>query len=180
MRLPSGKVTYRISCVCDCGQTREVFVWALIQGKTGSCGCDKSRYTKTTGERNYAFKGFKEIRFAYWNIIRSRAAARSIPFELTIEYAWGLYEQQHRLCALSGVGLAFGVNAGSKPSNTTASLDRIDNSKGYVEGNVQWVHKTINLMRNVLPVGDFKDWCKRVALWTGAHVAESSCKQVQA
>ena len=29
----------------------------------------------------------------------------------------------------------------------TASLDRIDSSKGYIEGNVQWVHKSVNIMK---------------------------------
>ena len=30
---------------------------------------------------------------------------------------------------------------------TTASLDRIDSNKGYVEGNVQWVHVDVNYMK---------------------------------
>ncbi len=89
------------------------------------------------------------------------AANRSLPFELTMEYAWDLYEQQKCLCALSGIPIGFGAT--SKNSNTSASLDRIDNAKGYVEGNVQWVHKSINLMRNVLTVEKFIEWCKRVA-----------------
>ena len=29
----------------------------------------------------------------------------------------------------------------------TASLDRIDSKKGYIEGNIQWVHKDINRMK---------------------------------
>ena len=29
----------------------------------------------------------------------------------------------------------------------TASLDRIDPTKGYIEGNIQWVHKDVNRMK---------------------------------
>lgn len=32
----------------------------------------------------------------------------------------------------------------------TASLDRIDSSKGYIPGNVQWVHKDVNKMKLAL------------------------------
>ena len=33
----------------------------------------------------------------------------------------------------------------------TASLDRIDSSKGYTEDNIQWVHKDVNQMKMDLP-----------------------------
>lgn len=45
----------------------------------------------------------------------------------------------------------------------TASIDRIDNSKGYVEGNVQWVHKEINKMKFTKSDIDFVHFCTLVA-----------------
>ena len=45
----------------------------------------------------------------------------------------------------------------------TASLDRIDNSKGYEVGNIQWVHKEINMMRGPLPIDRFIELCGFVA-----------------
>jgi hypothetical protein len=48
-------------------------------------------------------------------------------------------------------------------SDGTASLDRIDNSKGYIVGNVWWVHKDINTMKMDFPLEQFRSYCKRVS-----------------
>jgi hypothetical protein len=48
-------------------------------------------------------------------------------------------------------------------STGTASLDRIDSSKGYEEGNIQWVHKHINFMKRTYSQEYFIDMCKKVA-----------------
>jgi hypothetical protein len=42
----------------------------------------------------------------------------------------------------------------------SASLDRIDSSKGYVKGNVQWTHKTVNIMKQAMSDEELIDWCK--------------------
>jgi len=59
---------------------------------------------------------------------------------------------------LSGLDISF--------TGKTASLDRIDNEKGYVEGNVQWVHKDINNMKHTYPNDYFVNLCQQVALHT--------------
>jgi hypothetical protein len=48
---------------------------------------------------------------------------------------------------------------------TTASLDRIDSSKGYTIDNVQWVHKTVNLMKRELNQQDFIDICNKISYY---------------
>jgi hypothetical protein len=45
---------------------------------------------------------------------------------------------------------------------TTASLDRIDSSKGYIKTNVQWVHKKVNKMKQDTSVDEFKHYCKLI------------------
>jgi hypothetical protein len=45
----------------------------------------------------------------------------------------------------------------------TASLDRIDNSQGYINGNIQWVHKIINRIKMDLNTSYFVELCKKVA-----------------
>ena len=45
----------------------------------------------------------------------------------------------------------------------SASLDRIDNNIGYIEGNVQWVHKWINVMKGAMSNECFIFLCNKVA-----------------
>lgn len=164
-RLPSGRSSPKAHVVCDCGTRKVVWLTGLVGSATTSCGCDKSRYQKMSGAGHYKFKGHGEIRAGFWSSCREGAHDRKIPFDVSIEYAWQLFQAQGGRCVLSGVPIAFYPG---KLSNSTASLDRIDNAKGYVEGNIQWVHKVVNIMRNTLTVEAFFDWC-RCVVKTLAH-----------
>jgi hypothetical protein len=66
--------------------------------------------------------------------------------------------------ALAGVKLAdFGIAKKTAAGHRgTASLDRIDSTLGYVTGNVQWVHKSVNHMKSDTPEEEFVEWCRRI------------------
>lgn len=89
------------------------------------------------------------------------ARDRKIEFNLTIEYLWELYLLQKKKCALTGEDLCFGKY--TKDISRTASLDRVDSAKGYIVGNVQWVHKDINLIKGQYSQSYFISLCRRVA-----------------
>jgi hypothetical protein len=46
--------------------------------------------------------------------------------------------------------------------NQTASLDRIDSTKGYLVGNVQWVHKDINNIKQDYTVDELMKYCELI------------------
>jgi hypothetical protein len=48
-------------------------------------------------------------------------------------------------------------------NKNTASLDRIDSSRGYIEGNVQWVHKMANMCKQHYSQKRFIDMCIAVS-----------------
>ena len=48
---------------------------------------------------------------------------------------------------------------------STASLDRIDSSEGYVPGNVQWVHLVVNDLKSNMPQEEFLNWCRDIAAY---------------
>jgi hypothetical protein len=92
------------------------------------------------------------------NRLRANAKSRGYRLEATKEEIWALFLSQKERCSLTNVPLAL-----SARGTTTASLDRIDSSRGYTLDNLQWVHKVINLMKRDLPQSDFVLWCRRVA-----------------
>jgi len=93
------------------------------------------------------------------------AKERGLDFEVTKEEVFQLFEAQGRRCSLSGVSITLASTyEDHRNGGTTASLDRIDSSKGYILGNVQWVHVAINMMKGPLTDEDFVRWCRKVVL----------------
>lgn len=78
---------------------------------------------------------------------------------MTIQDAWNLYERQGGRCALTGWDL---VISAPKVSSITASLDRINSKEGYSPNNTQWVHKDVNIAKNVYSQEYFVQMCRSV------------------
>jgi hypothetical protein len=149
---------YLYRCLCDCGKWKIVPRNLLLPPtKTGSCGCQ----WHPLGSTNQRWAGHGEISGTHWIAIVQGAEQRDLPFEITIEEAWTKFIAQDSRCALTGGLLTFGE--GVRDPGRTASLDRIDSSKGYVVGNVQWVSKLINRMKWDLREDEFIALCRAVA-----------------
>lgn len=152
----------RWNCNCECGKTCSILGTHLKQGKIGSCGCDRKK-----GNAHNLWQGYGEISGNFWHnhIVRSANGSKgkraALELSITKEYAWNLFLSQNRKCALSGIILTFPFM--TKDKSYTASLDRIDSRLGYVEGNVQWVHKDINLMKNKFNNNYFISVCKLIS-----------------
>jgi hypothetical protein len=109
---------------------------------------------------NCGFKGLhEEMAISWFNKFKSSAASRGYEFHLTPEIIWRLYLQQGKKCNLSGIPIGFS----GKAINNTTSIDRIDNSLGYTEENVQLLHVKINMMKHALDQDEFISLCKKVA-----------------
>lgn len=150
-------------CVCVCGIIKNIRATSLISGGTKSCGClfkECAENKKILLENlNFRWKGYEEIAGNFWSHIKKHAVNRNYSFEITIKDAWNVFIRQNKKCALSNIDL---IMKGS--TYRTASLDRIDNTKGYTIDNIQWVHKDINIMKNDHNQDYFIDLCKKVAL----------------
>ena len=150
--------TRRYLCECDCGTQKVLKRKSLVRGETTSCGCNWVK----SNVKHPSWKGHGDIPLDFFTTIKRGAKQRNIEFDITIEYIWDLLIHQNRKCALSGLDLKFSKIRKDKTTQT-CSLDRIDSSCGYLKGNVQWVHKRINIMKNKLLDKDFIYFCLMVA-----------------
>ena len=138
---------------CDCGNFK--IIKDKHFGTLTSCG----HLIKRKGNQSPYYKGYKNVSGTYFNNIKRHAKTRKILFSINIEYINNLLEKQNFRCALSGLPIKIGSYI---DKDITASLDRIDSNKGYVENNVQWVHKDINRIKWNLPENKFFELCKLV------------------
>lgn len=103
----------------------------------------------------------------FWSRIKYMARERNLDLTITAKHAYDLFVKQGGLCALTKWPLKFPDpvknKKGSSTPNCTASLDRIDSAKGYTPGNIQWVHKDVNRMKNVYSQEYFISMCAAVS-----------------
>lgn len=105
--------------------------------------------------KEHLYTGFKNLSGTKWSGIKGSARHRNIVFDINIEYAHDLIEKQNYKCNLSGLYIQL-----NKRGLSNASLDRIDSAKGYIEGNVQWLHKDINKMKSTFSQNQFLEYCR--------------------
>lgn len=151
----NGRPSFK--CRCSCGNEKIVMSQSLKSGTVKSCGCLSKRY----GKDNIFWKGYGEISLSFFSIIKKGAESRNLEFNISIEEIWSLFLFQKKKCALSGMDLRF--QSKNSIRDGTASLDRIDSSRGYVIDNIQWVHKDINWLKNDWSQKEFIELCSRVA-----------------
>ena len=154
---------YRYNVKCECGCEKTVLGTHLISKKTKSCGCNR-RYPP----RNWS--GIGTISATYFSSIKRGAVGgkgrKPIAFDITIGHVAHLLDVvQGGKCAITGIDISIKAR--------TASLDRIDSSIGYTEGNVQWLHKDVNMMKRHYSMEYFVKLCALVAKNSG-----NSCEVV--
>lgn len=139
----------RWRCKCICGKEVILTSTNIFRNKENiSCGCRKvKKYNKN-------WKGTDFISTSVYRKIYRNAIERDIEYDLREGFIEQLLIAQDFKCIYTNLPIEC-------LSNTpTGSLDRIDNSKGYTEDNVLWVHKKINSMKNAFSLDEFYTLCK--------------------
>jgi len=128
-------------CRCDCGTIAGV-VGSTLRNKTSTqcLGCRRRIYNTSIEQR--------------WARARTRAKLKNFEFDITAADLENRFKKQQGRCALSYLFIQI--------EDKTASLDRIDSTKGYLLDNIQWVHKDINNMKMDLSEERFVELCNLV------------------
>jgi hypothetical protein len=153
---------------CKCGKEKYIHCRSLVNNPLSKC------ITCRKGSEHPRFSGYKEIPGSWF--VRFNVKKKKLEFNITIKDVYKLWIKQNKQCALSGLPIDF-INQGFKLESNrenskqkykydlicTASLDRIDSSKGYIKGNIQLVHKDVNIMKNEYEQERFIEICQLVA-----------------
>jgi hypothetical protein len=153
----------RWNCLCDCGNQNNVLTSDLRTGQSTSCGCLKKEQTIEQNISRAKYIG--GIPWRTVSYIKQQARIRNIEYIVDDMFLWELFLKQEMKCALSGLDIKFGKPW--KQIETTASLDRIDSSKGYMKSNIQWVHKDVNYMKSDFDEEYFITVCKLISTKKG-------------
>jgi hypothetical protein len=97
------------------------------------------------------------VRKSFAHKYKTNALLRGIAWDVSFDYIAELLIEQDFKCSLTG----WDIHA--MEINSPASLDRIDSSLGYIQGNLQWVTSRVNMMKQQYTQQDFIDVCVAVA-----------------
>lgn len=126
-----------------------------------------SFYIKENYETVYAKK--KEVRVERKNDIKFHVQekistwrkASVVPSDLTVDYLIELYNKQDGYCHYSGDKMVFGWVDGKIHVNSL-SLDKLEPSKGYVQGNVVWCSYLCNTMKQNMSELEFYSFISKI------------------
>lgn len=161
-------------CQCTkCGRHKWVNRCLLVGGQNQSCGCLEEENRKSFGQK--CWTGYKDLSGTYFGSIRRRAKHQGYAFDITVDYVWDLFVRQDGQCVYTGYCLTMpmlgqnGFAPGFDTEVKYASLDRIDSSKGYIMGNVQWVWVKVNKVKFDLTEEEFIEICYKVVERHGSN-----------
>lgn len=125
---------------------------------------DIKNYYITRNSNDFGFNVLKigsESRFVFTKLIsriKNRAKDSGKSFNLTFDYLLKLYNLQKGRCKLSNITM----NVGKLGCPENLSIDRINSSVGYIQGNVQLVCVGINYMKNSYSNEAAKDFINKI------------------
>lgn len=143
--------TYLVQCQCG---SKPYKITSAELNKTKNC----KECFSPLGNNHPAYKGTKNVSKTYYSQVLLGAKIRNLEFTISIEDMDFQFTLQNGLCNLSKLPILIG----NEKIEGTASLDRIDSSKGYTKDNIQWLHKDINRMKTDFNQDYFYELCKLI------------------
>jgi hypothetical protein len=101
----------------------------------------------------------------YIKVVRKNSKSRKHEYNIDCKYLKKLWEEQNGICPFTNKKLILRTHSNNDITKSPyqASLDRIDNSIGYIKGNVRFVALIYNYAKNTFSDQEVIDFCKNVA-----------------
>lgn len=109
------------------------------------------------------FSGNKHDEFTPFREILRTVRNRHKEFDLDLQYLSDLWISQKGKCPYTKLKLILPTWNNTPDIRYRASLDRIDSSKGYIKGNVQFVATPINYLKGTMSDEDTKSYLREIA-----------------
>lgn len=125
--------------------------------------CQHKNWKGNPELQKYSGNRLDELSPYKWYIRVSKYRDKII--DLTPEYLKGLFESQSGKCVYTRVPLQlwdYRIKGGNNKIYT-ASLDRIDSTKDYVKGNVQFISMAANFFKHTMSHEETLEFCKIIA-----------------
>ncbi|MCK9434946.1 MAG: hypothetical protein M0R32_09040 [Candidatus Cloacimonetes bacterium] len=143
-------------CSCDCGGSIYSRTNDLRSGRAKSCGCLRSGILKN-GISLPPNEAMKNIVIRMYS---DNAKKSGLEFSLSKEHLAELFAGNCHYCGDPPSRTRKRLN---RPGSFTYNgIDRKDNTKGYVEGNVLSCCRICNLKKGAMPYEDFIAWVQKV------------------
>ena len=101
-----------------------------------------------------------------WKAAKTRAERRGIEFNIGEEDII-----IPDVCPLLNIPLSFGTK---EDYNNSPSLDRIDNTKGYIKGNIWVISKKANTMKNSASLEELYTFCANILRYSPSYTKNES------
>jgi len=121
----------------------------------------KSYHKKTWGEEKLQFTAFKRTKSvrAYITYLRQKAVKRKNNC-ISIDELEHIWNNQNGKCALTGWDMTMILGKGNIKTN--ASIDRINSNLGYIENNVQFICRAVNVFKSNAKEEFLYEMCKAI------------------
>tara|TARA_R110000744_G_scaffold225088_1_gene343552 strand:- start:690 stop:1343 length:654 start_codon:yes stop_codon:yes gene_type:complete len=135
----NAKSGVRVVASCVCGQDHKARLCDILSKKTRSCGClQKESRIKHSMARSREYKS--------WGSMIQRCTNKNIK-DYKYYGAKGIYVCEEWFNSFE----QFYIDMGKRPNNT--SLDRIDATKNYVQGNCRWSSHNVQMANRMSKSG---------------------------
>ena len=147
-KTPKGNRSANWLCKCDCGRTHIAKGIHLRSGSVKSCGC-LNKYPTGQAALHAVFCRMK-----------NSAIRRGYIFELDEIDFIKLSQKPCNYCGSEPVALAYMPDCNG--SILYNGIDRVDNTKGYIEGNMVTCCWICNRAKGTMPLLEFEKWIKDI------------------
>lgn len=148
------------------GMTRFFCSLSCGASKNGRENPSKGNPQSLIGFENNRRDDFTQFRW-FIRRIACRASKKGYQSDIDLSFLRDLWHFQNGICPFTGWKLILPYDAEKWSADTpfgthSASLDRIDNSKGYLKGNVRFVSVIFNFARNKFTDEDVIEFSKSI------------------